>query len=169
MSDNKWSRPSAPPPPMFVGEPERNFQRQIVNEITECIVGQTVAYYAMDLENTNFHPLYGEAIHKTFKPPVRVYALVEWQQGSEQVSVNEEGIDKRSQITIHFHKKRLTEDQDIFVREGDFVAYGSGYYELVKTFEPRELFGQTQHKVEISAIAKKVRKGLFNVKDHSND
>jgi hypothetical protein len=29
-----------------------------------------------------------------------------------------------SQITVQFHKRRLEEDQDVYVREGDFVLYG---------------------------------------------
>ena len=36
-----------------------------------------------------------------------------------------------TKINVHFHKRRLTEDQDLFVREGDFVAYGEAYYEIV--------------------------------------
>ncbi len=33
-------------------------------------------------------------------------------------------VDKSTKIKINFHKRRLTEDQDLFVREGDFVKYG---------------------------------------------
>ncbi len=63
---------------------------------------------------------------------------------------------------VHFHKRRLTEDQDLFVREGDFVLYGDIYYEIVKLIEPRQLFGQIQHKFEISAKCVKAREGLFD-------
>ena len=49
------------------------------------------------------------------------------------------GLDKESGITIHFHKRRLTEDQDLFVREGDFVLYGDIYYEIVILSEPKLL------------------------------
>ena len=62
---------------------------------------------------------------------------------------------------IHFHKRRLTEDQDLFVREGDFVLYGDIYYEIVKLMG-RQLFGQIQHKFEISAKCVRAREGLFD-------
>ena len=58
---------------------------------------------------------------------------------------------------------RLSEDQDLFVREGDFVLYGELYYEIVTLAQPKQLFGQIKHKVEISAKCIKAREGLFNV------
>ena len=72
------------------------------------------------------------------------------------------GIDKVSGITIHFHKRRLTEDQDLFVREGDFVLYGDLIYEIMSLNEPKRLFGQIEHKMEISAKCVRSREGLFD-------
>ena len=119
-----------------------------------------MVYYPIDLMRTNFHDLYGEAIEKTFLPPVRVYALVSW-EGLETETSNV-GLDKSSSITVHFHKRRLTEDQELYVREGDFVLYGSIYYEIVSLSEPRQMFGQVEHKMEISAKCVKAREGIFD-------
>ena len=113
------------------------------------------------METTNFHDLYGEAIEKTFLPPVRVYALVNFDEESSSY-LDSVGIDSVSQITVHFHRRRLTEDQDLFVREGDFVLYGERYYEIVKTSSSRKLFGQVNQTFEISATCKRARKGLFD-------
>jgi hypothetical protein len=158
---NEWSRPASPPPPLFLGEKERNLVKQVNDELVEKIIGQQILYYPIDLETTNFHDLYGEAIEKTFLPPVRVYALVKFdEEGSSYL--DSVGIDGSSQITIHFHRRRLTEDQDLFVREGDFVLYGERYYEIVKTSSSRKLFGQVNQTFEISAICKRARKGLFD-------
>ena len=33
--DNKWTQPVAPPPPMFVGEKERDLVKQINDEIID--------------------------------------------------------------------------------------------------------------------------------------
>jgi hypothetical protein len=74
------------------------------------------------------------------------------------------GIDRKPSIIVHFHKRRLTEDQDLFVREGDFILYGDTYYEIVTLNEPRQLFGQTDHKMEIEATCVKSRRGLFDAK-----
>tara|TARA_A100001515_G_C4538264_1_gene199273 strand:+ start:81 stop:569 length:489 start_codon:yes stop_codon:yes gene_type:complete len=160
MADNKWSQPATPPPPLFLGEKERNLVKQVNDELIERVIGQQVLYYPISLDHTNFHSLYGEAIEKTFLPPVRVYALVDW-EGQETTNTSA-GIDKRSSITVHFHKRRLTEDQDLFVREGDFVLYGSYYYEIVTLNETKEIFGQVDHKMEISAKCIRARKGLFD-------
>ena len=160
MADNKWSQPKQPPPPLFLGKKERDYVKQINDELIENVIGQQIVYYPISLEHTDFHPVYGEAIQKNFLNPIRVYALVEW-QGYETETTNL-GVDRKSKITIHFHKRRLTEDQDLFVREGDFVAYGDSYYEITTLNEPKQLFGQIDHKVEIEATCVKARRGLFD-------
>jgi hypothetical protein len=158
---SEWSQPPQPPPPMFLGEKERNLVKQVNDELIERVIGQQVLYYPISVEHTDFHDVYGEAINKTFLPPVRVYALVEW-EGIETKTDTSYGMDKMSEITVHFHKRRLTEDQDLFVREGDFVLYGNIHYEIVTLGEPRQLFGQIDHRIEISAKCVKARKGLFD-------
>ena len=161
MADDKWKKPEQPPPPMFLGEKERNLVKQVNDEIIERVVGQQVLYFPLDIEHTNYHPLYGEAIEKTFLPPVRVHALVEY-QGVQTEFMQGVGIDKSTKISIKFHRRRLTEDQDLFVREGDFVRYGDIYYEIVKLNEPKLLFGQPEHRFEIQADCIRARDGLFN-------
>ena len=148
--DNKWSKPSAPPPPLFLGEKERNLVKQINDEVIERVVGQQILYFSIDIEHSNYHPVYGEAIEKTFMPPVRVYALVEY-GGVETAFMEGIAIDKKTTAVVKFHKRRLTEDQNLFVREGDFIKYGTIYYEIVKTNEPKQLFGQIEHKFEVIA------------------
>ena len=161
MSDNEWERPEAPPPPLFLGEKERNLVKQVNDELIEKIIGQQILYYPIDLETTNFHPLYGEAIQKTFLPPIRVYALVEYTDFSTSY-LEGAGIDKTWEINVHFHKRRLEEDQDTYVREGDFVLYNGNYHEIVKLSEPRLLFGQDSREFEIVATCKRSRKGMFD-------
>ena len=157
---NKWSQPAQPPPPLFLGEKERDLVKQVNDELIERVIGQVIAYYPIDLQHTNFHSLYNEAIVKSFLPPVRVYALVEFQ--GQETATDKYGVDKTTKIVVHFHKRRLTEDQDLFVREGDFVAYGSSFYEITTLKEPVELFGQADRRIEISAECIKSREGLFD-------
>ena len=161
MSDNEWKRPAAPPPPLFLGEKERNLVKQVNDELIEKVIGQQILYYPIDLETTDFHPIYGEAIEKTFLPPVRIYALVEFTDFSTEYMDNV-GVDKTWEINIHFHKKRLEEDQNMYVREGDFVLYGDNYYEIVKLVVPKLLFGQVGQAFEIAARCRRARKGLFD-------
>ena len=159
--DNKWSKLDAPPPPMFLGEKERNLVKQVNDEVIERVVGQQILYFPIDIDHTNFHPLYGEAIEKTFLPPIRVFARVEY-QGVETMVVDNIGLDKKTGLKVMFHKRRLTEDQNLFVREGDFVKYGSIFYEIVKTNEPKHLFGQADTQFEITADCIRARDGVFN-------
>ena len=158
---NEWEQPASPPPPLFLGKKERDLVKQVNDELIERVIGQTIAYYSVDIERTNFHDLYGEALTKTFLPPVRVNALVEF-DGITTKYCSNIGLDKESSITIHFHKRRLTEDQDLYVREGDFVLYGKILYEIVTLSEPKQLFGQIDHLLEISAKCIRAREGLFD-------
>ena len=158
---NEWKKPDAPPPPLFLGKKERDLVKQVNDELIEKVRGQQILYYPIDLETTDFHDLYGEAVEKTFLPPVRVYALVEF---NDEATSYKEGfaIDKDSTITVKFHRRRLAEDQNLYVREGDFVLYGDIYYEIVKLSKPRKLFGQVEETFEIAATCKRARKGLFD-------
>jgi len=158
---NEWSRPKNPPPPLFFGEKERNLVKQVNDELIENVIGQQILYYPIDLERTDFHRLYGEAIEKTYLPPVRVYALVEFTDYSTDY-MEGAGIDKTWEINIHFHRRRLTADQDLYVREGDFVLYGEAFYEIVQLKEAKELFGQADRRIEISAQCIRAREGLFD-------
>jgi hypothetical protein len=158
---NEWSQPDQPPPPMFFGKKERDLVKQVNDELIERVIGQQVLYYPVSIEHSDYHSLYGESINKTFLPPIRVYALVEW-DGIQTEYLNNYGVDKNTTITIHFHKRRLTEDQDLFVREGDFVAYDNRHYQIVSLAEPKRLFGQQDHKLEITAKCIRAREGLFD-------
>jgi len=160
MTQNKWAQPEQPPPPMFMGQKERNLVKQVNDELIERVIGQQILYYPISIDHTDFHEIYGEAIRKTFLPPLRVYALVEW--NGYETETTHMGIHRRPSVVVHFHHRRLTEDQDLYVREGDFVLYGQSYYEIVSTDEPKELFGQAAHKVEITAQCIKARESLFD-------
>jgi hypothetical protein len=159
-SDNKWNRPDAPPPPLFFNNKERNLVKQVNDELLERVIGQTVLYYSISNTHTNFHSLYGEAIEKNFLPPIRVYVLIDW--GETTTSATAYGLDRLYSLTCHFHKRRLTEDQDLYVREGDFILYGEDYYEILSLSEPKQLFGNTDHMLEISAKCVRARQGLFD-------
>ena len=159
MAD-KWKQPTAPPPPLFVGKKERDLVKKVNDELIERVIGQPILYFPIDLKHTNFHSLYGESIQKTFLPPIRVYALIEWE--GHTTTADNFGIDRRSSLVIHFHKRRLKEDQNLFVREGDFIQFETLYYEIVTLSEPKLLFGQEEHKLEIAAKCIRARRGLFN-------
>lgn len=159
--DNEWSQPASPPPPLFVGKKEKDLVKQINDEVIERVVGQTVVYYPVSLENTNFHDLYGESVNKTFLDPVRVYAMVKYI--SQTTTTGPLGVDRIEKISVAFHKRRLTEDQNLFVREGDYIQYGERLYEILTLEEPKWLFGQVESSFEIAAQCVRAREGLVSV------
>jgi hypothetical protein len=161
MSDeNKWSQQDAPPPPLFFNQKERDLVKQVNDELIERVIGQTIMYYPIDLELTEFHPLYGESLQKNFLAPVRIHAMVKW-EGHATTATNY-GVDRLQTINVAFHKRRLTEDQDLFVREGDFILHGKLFYEIVTLQEPKWLFGQVEKSFEIGAKCIRSREGTFN-------
>jgi hypothetical protein len=160
IDQNKWVQPEQPPPPMFLGKKERDLTKQVNDELIERVIGQSLIYFPINVKNSSFHPLYGEAITKTFLRPIIIKALVKIDQDETTTEIY--GLDKSAKIVVNFHKRRLTEDQDLYVREGDVVFYGLNFYEIVKLAEPRALFGQVQHKMEIQATCVRVRQGFIN-------
>ena len=98
---NKWTRPLAPPAPMFFGEKERNLVKQINDELAERVLGQTIAYYPISIEESNFNDTYGEAKEKVSLPPVRVYAyvVVENEQTNDRY-----GYEYQTKLTVNFHR-----------------------------------------------------------------
>jgi len=162
QAENIANQPDAPPPPLFLGQKERDLVKQLNDEIIERIVGQTVTYYPISKEHTNYHSVYGEAVKKTFLSPIKVQALVKWEGSATTTEVF--GVDRRTSITVNFHRRRLTEDQDLYVREGDFLLYGDNFYEIVTIANPKLLFGQIDNKFEITAKCIKARESIFNAK-----
>jgi len=161
LADNKWTKPTNPPPPLFLGEKERNLVKQVNDELLERVIGQAITYLPISQEYTNYHPLYGEAIEKCFLPPIRVYALVEY-DGIGTVTENY-GLDKSYSITVNFHNTRVSVDQDLYVREGDYVQYGSSFFEIVTIMEEKPLFGQVDYLFQTVAKCVRTRKGLVNL------
>jgi hypothetical protein len=146
---------------MFFGKKERDLVKQVNDELAERVIGQPIAYYPISIEESNFNDVYGEAIDKVSLPPVRVYAyvVVENEQTNDRY-----GYEYQTKLTVNFSQKRLTADQNLYVRVGDFVQYGDQFYEIVKTYnDTRYYFGQVEHKFQISAECVRARQGTFRV------
>ena len=115
-------------------------------------------YFPVDLQSTYIHPLYKESINKVYLPGIRIYALVDFED--DDVKTTSIGIDRKSKITVYFHNKRVREDQELFVREGDVIFYNNEYHEIRKVTEPDRLFDQIDFKVQVKAECIKIRNGI---------
>ena len=156
---NKWIQPDAPPGPIFTGQKTLDLAKQVSDEIIEQVFNQSILYYSIDMEKSRFNQ-YNECIEKTFLPPIRVFTRMVWNGKLTEVTVF--GLDAKSSILIHYHKRRLIQDQDIYVREGDFILYGNQHYEVVVINEPKLLYGNIDDKAEIEVKAIKARTSLFD-------
>ena len=75
------------------------------------------------------------------------------------------GYEYINSLTVNFNRRRLLEDQDLYVRTGDFIQYGELFYEIVRTYnDTRFYFGQVEHKFQVSAECVRARRGIFKVK-----
>jgi hypothetical protein len=117
-------------------------------------------YYPIDINTTEYDELYGESPVKNFLPPVECKALVEW-QGSTTSHESGIGLEKTIEVTVRFQKRRISDEKNIFIREGDFILYSGIYFEIVKLEQPDELFGQQDKKFAIYATCKRARQGMF--------
>ena len=79
MGNGTWEKPSSPPPPLFLGQKERNYTKQVNDEVIERMVGQQILYYSVNINKTDFHPVYGEAIEKSYYKPMHVHALINFE------------------------------------------------------------------------------------------
>jgi hypothetical protein len=161
-NNNSWSRPPAPPPKLFTGRKELDFVKQINTELEERVIGEEILYFPLDIQRSNYHQVYGEAIRKVYLPPVHVYCLVEWLG----VTTDQKNgiIDRQDNIVVHFHNRRLVKDQELWVQEGDALLYGNTYFEIQELNFPTQIFGyaEVEFKVEISAKCSCMRRGEFN-------
>ena len=161
VAKEKWEPLDAPPPPLFTGEPERNLIHQINTELLERVVGQTVLIYCINHAYTDYHSLYGESIQKVFHDPIHVHARVEFV--SQDTNVSGYGIDKRSQIKVWLHKKRIENDQKLIVKEGDMVRHGDLFYEVARLEDNRRwMFGQAEYQFEVLLHCIRSRQSLFD-------
>jgi hypothetical protein len=158
---NEWQRPETEPPGIFVGKKERDLVYQLNSEIQERVIGQAIAYYSISAEHSSRHDLYNESINKVSYPPVRIYAMVDKQES--EVRQTKYGIDQQRQINVYFHKRRLVEDQDVFVRAGDYVAWSDELYEIVKVTQPKHLWGKDNDFFEVATVCRRARRSAFRV------
>ena len=160
MADNKWTRPDVRPPRLFTGQKEKDLVKQVNDELLERVVGQNILYYPLDVSTSQYHPLYGEAIVKNFLPPVHIYALVDYTTNITEMT--DFGPDRKVEITARFHNRRLTEDQDLYLREGDMILYDGYYFEIMSLDLKTVLYGDPNPSFDIIAKCVLARKGTFN-------
>lgn len=149
--------------PLFFTRREKEFLANLNDELIMNVVGQRLRYYRMEEHKTTVHDLYDEAVEKTFAKPVELFARIDFQ--SHDVSMTKFTIDKNMTLEVFFHK-RMLQDKEIIVREGDHFEWDEKFFEIYKVTEPLLIHGMPEDDIagEIGthALAKLAREGVFD-------
>lgn len=113
--------------PKYTLTRDAGFLKGVTNEIVKDIISMEVAIYKLDISSTRVN-IYGESTNKTFKPAVRVFAIV--RPGTKDP--NDDGLMSFSKtFTFGFIKSELKE-KNLAIEAGDFIFYDEKYFEVDK-------------------------------------
>jgi len=124
---------------LFVGTFEKRLLQNFNEEIIKDITDQYVDYYQVNAKISDRDKLYGESISKTFKHPIRLSCLVDYEEPTS--FSGREGVDTSYIIEVQFSRDMLSE-ASIYPREGDFVFFGEIYYEIKNVIEAKIVDGR---------------------------
>ena len=142
----------------FITQKELDYINRVTKELVQATVGQEVLYYQIALDENDAHRVYKEAVRKTWKPPVKCNALVQWTDNAAKSGLF--NLDQDIQIEVYFHKDEL-DDRNLVPREGDFVEFGQVYFEIASVAQPQITFGQIQAKVMYKCVCVASREMQF--------
>lgn len=112
----------------------RKMNRALLRDIIE----QEVGYYKISLEETEAN-IYGEALTKTFLPPVLLNCLIT--KNDQVVSVDEFGPDLTRPMSFAFLRDDLV-DANLIPEVGDIIMLYENYFEVDLVKENQYFFGK---------------------------
>lgn len=142
----------------FVGNKELSFFHAINRELIQSVVQQEVIYYQIIAEKTRADDLYQEAVTKVWSNPVKINALIMYENTTEQVTMLPP--DAKFNIDVYFHKQELT-DRNMSPKMGDFVKFGKVMYEILNVTEPQPIAGIIDQQMMVRCPATPARRGQF--------
>lgn len=143
----------------FITEKEEAFNASIIKEFIQSFVGQEVYYYAISPEENNINNVYGEQISKTWRPPVKINALVNYDDaGTKSTNL---GLDSSYGLEVYFHTQELIE-RNVKPSEGDFIEFAQVFFEISSISQPQLFFGQAQNRVMTKVVCVASREGQFS-------
>jgi len=144
---------------LFITPRELDLISDITKEIIKDVIGQVIFYYPVRTDVTSVHDVYEESTEKVFDPPIEIDALVEWSPG--EIKTNKFGSEKFHSIEARVHSRDLI-DKDLRMKIGDFISYGSVFFELTQVVTISKIFGQVEHVTGYKLIGKQARDGLID-------
>jgi hypothetical protein len=144
---------------LFITPRELDLISDLTKEVIKDVIGQKIFYYPIRSDITTVHDVYEESIEKIFDPPIEVDALVEWSPG--EIKTTKFGSDKYHSIEARVHAQDLS-DKNLRLKMGDFMSYGSIFFEITQVVTISKIFGQVEHVTGYKLVGKQAREGLIN-------
>jgi hypothetical protein len=144
---------------LFITPRELDLISDLTKEVIKDVIGQKIFYYPVRTDVTNVHDVYEESIEKIFDPPLELDALVEWTPG--EIRTNKFGSEKYHSIEARLHAQDLI-DKGLRMKIGDFMSYGSVFFEITQVVTISKIFGQVEHLTGYKLVGKQAREGLIS-------
>jgi len=144
---------------LFITPREMDLISDLTKEVIKDVIGQRIFYYPVRTDVTTVHDVYEESTEKVFDTPIELDALVEWSPG--EIRTNKFGSEKFHSIEARIHARDLT-DKGLRMKIGDFMSYGSVFFEITQVVSISKIFGQVEHITGYKLMGKQAREGLIN-------
>lgn len=135
-------------------------------ELIQGVVAQEIIYYAISYEDSHVHDVYDEAITKEYLQPIRINARVEFDQTATKSTGG--SLDSNYSCNVILHAEECRE-RNLKPREGDFVEFGQGIYEITSVGHSQPVFGQINDKLKFVLTCIPSREGQFKADNVSVD
>tara|TARA_B100000700_G_scaffold306585_1_gene381918 strand:+ start:409 stop:1068 length:660 start_codon:yes stop_codon:yes gene_type:complete len=148
---------------LFITPREIDLISDITKEVMKDVVGQKVYYYRVREEYSEIHDVYEESPEKIFDPAIEIDALIEWD--SSKVSTNNFGTEKYQKIVVYIQHRDMM-DKNIEIREGDYLSYGTNFFELTTVEDDSLVYGQIEYSTGYRITCTQARIGQIDKQPH---
>jgi len=144
---------------LFITPRELDLISDLTKEVIKDVIGQRIFYYPVRTDVTSVHDVYEESTEKIFDPPIEIDALVEWSPG--EIRTNKFGSEKYHSLEARVQAQDLI-DKGLRMKIGDYMSYGSVFFEITQVVTISKIFGQVEHLTGYKLVGKQAREGLIN-------
>lgn len=150
----------------FITTRELNLIDNWNKELIQSTVEQEIVYWAIAYEESKVNSLYGEAVVKATRKPVKINARVEFEQTA--TTTGGSVLDSTYSIKVQLHTKECTE-RNIKPLIGDFIEFGQIVFEITTVGHAEPVFGQINDKLSYQLTCVPSREGQFRADSSTYD
>lgn len=143
---------------LFVSPRDLQFISDVTKELLRDVVGAKVYYYRVLPELAEVDEVYGDAKELIYDDPVEVNVFVTL--SNQEVKAGKWGKERYRELTLFFSYEDLL-DQDIDPSDGDVIAWGDHFYEILDREEEKEVWGAVEFQIGLKVSATEVQSGTI--------